>query len=93
MKALLALLLIVSIAANVLLLSGCTTSVSGTVVTAPPEFSRDELEGIKKAIPEKYMDHFDKINSYVEKQRGKTIVDLNTNKLDNLDKVILYIEK
>ena len=92
MKALLTLLLLVSLAANVVLLSGCA-SVSGAAVTAPPEFAGDRLESIKRAIPDKYADQFDAINSYVASQRGKTIIVIDPSELEDRDKVFLYIKK
>ena len=84
MKALLTLLLLVSLAANV---------VSGAAVTAPPEFAGDRLESIKRAIPDKYADQFDAINSYVASQRGKTIIVIDPSELEDRDKVFLYIKK
>ena len=92
MKALLTLLLLISVVANVVLLSGCA-SVSGTVVKAPPEFSGDELRKIRDAIPDEYRDQFDAINSYVASQRGKTIIVIDPSELEDHDKVFLYIKK
>lgn len=92
MKAFFAFLLLVSVAANVILLGGCAT-VSGTAVTAPSPFVGDDLDTIRRSIPDSLRNQFDQMNSYVDSQQGMTVIAINPEELDNRDKVILCIQK
>lgn len=92
MKTTLAILLLVSAIANVVLLSGCA-SVAGTIVSAPPAFTGEKLETIRRSVPDEDRAQFDLLNSYAEAQRGKTIVVIAPGELEDREKVVLFIQK
>lgn len=94
MKAMLTLFLLVSVTINIILLCGCESeSVSGTAVSAPEAFSGDKLEWIRSGIPEEAKTQFDAINSYVASQRGKVVVLIAPDELEDHETVSLSIQK
>ena len=102
MKTLLTILLLVSAAVNIVLLSGCE-SVTGTVVFAPQPFrtsdidrnrnNESELDIIRRAIPHDYLSKFDSLNEYAELQLGKTVIVIDPKLTNDCDKVLLNIQK
>ena len=102
MKTLLTILLLISAAANIILLSGCE-SVTGEVVFAPQPFrtsdidskrdNESELDIIRRAIPADYLSKFDRLNAYAESQQGKTVVVIDSKLTNDCDKIELFVWK
>ena len=93
MKTLLTILLLASLATNVVLLVGCTT-LNTQRFTPPKPLSDADLEEIVKGVPDEQRTSLQGINHWLENLQGKSIVVLpSTEEFRNARRIVITFDE